>query len=160
MHIRLLFASPDGASLALLQSIHDSAINLMCFTTSTATASNREALFARVDEAMDDVILLDWPMAEAGTPDLVKELLAVNPKLRVVVLLPMNYRQYRQQVWNAGACNSIPKEYMEQEWFSSIICVMHRAMEREERLRAEYEGRVMPVSECRLSEVQYVKREE
>jgi len=54
--------------------------------------------------------------------------------------------------FNPGACNSIPKEHMEQEWFSSIICVMHRAMEREERLRAEYEGRMMPVSECRLSE--------
>ena len=150
MHIRLLFASPDQASLSLLQSIHDSAINLMCFTTSTATASNHEALSARVEENLDDVILLDWPMAESGTPELVEELLEKNPKLRVVVLLPMNYRQYRQQVWNAGACNSIPKEYMEQEWFSSIICVMHRAMEREARLRAEYEGRMAPVSECRL----------
>ena len=152
MHIRLLFASPDESSLSLLQSIHDSAIDLMCFTTSTATASSNEALCERVEARMDDVILLDWSMAEAGTPELVEILLKKNPKLRVVVLLPMNYRQYRREVWNAGACNSIPKELMEQEWFSSIICVMHRAMEREARLRAEYEGREMPVDECRLSE--------
>ena len=151
MHIRLLFVSPDDASLDLLQSIHHSAIDLMCFTTSTATINNRDELWARVEQRLDDVILLDWPMAEAGTPHLVEELLEMNPTLRVVVLLPMNYRQYRQQVWNAGACNSIPKELMEQEWFSSIICVMHRAMEREVRLRAEYEGQAMPVSVCRLS---------
>ena len=150
MHIRLLFVSPDDASLDLLQSIHDSAIDLMCFTTSTATVKRRDELLARVEQKLDDVILLDWPMAEAETPHLVEELLEMNPTLRVVVLLPMNYRQYRQQVWNAGACNSIPKELMEQEWFSSIICVMHRAMEREERLRAEYEGQMVPVSECRL----------
>ena len=152
MHIRLLFVSPDEPSLALLQSIHNSAIDLMCFTTSTATASDQEALLVRVAENLDDVVLLDWSMAEAGTPELVEELLAMNPKLRVVVLLPMNYRQYRQEVWNAGACNSIPKELMEQEWFSSIICVMHRAMEREARLRAEYERQITPVSVCRLSE--------
>ena len=152
MHIRLLFASPDENSLALLQEIHDSAVDLMCFTTSTAIASSREVLCERIEAGLDDVILLDWPMAEAETPELVEFLLQKNQKLRVVVLLPMNYRQYRQEVWNAGACNSIPKEYMEQEWFSSIICVMHRAMEREERLRAEYEGTEMPVDECRLSE--------
>ena len=151
MHIRLLFASPDDSSLALLQSIHQSAIDLMCFTTSTATVSTRETLSARVEAGMDDVILLDWPMAEAETPNLVEILLSKNPTLRVVVLLPMNYRQYRQEVWDAGACNSIPKEYMEQEWFSSIICVMHRAMEREERLRAAYEGRTATVSDCQLS---------
>ena len=151
MHIRLLFVSPDDASLDLLQSIHNSAIDLMCFTTSTAKVKSRDELFARVEQKSDDVVLVDWPMAEAETPHLVEELLEINPTLRVVVLLPMNYRQYRQQVWNAGACNSIPKELMEQEWFSSIICVMHRAMEREVRLRAEYEGQAMPVSVCRLS---------
>ena len=150
MHIRLLFASPDPGSLALLQSIRDSAVDLMCFTTATASVADAEALLARVDEELDDVILLDWPMAEAGTPALVEELLTRNRTLRVVVLLPENYRQYREQVWYAGACNSIPKEHMEQEWFSSILCVMHRAMEREERLRADYEGRTVFVSECRI----------
>ncbi|MCB0162119.1 MAG: hypothetical protein KDD83_28475, partial [Caldilineaceae bacterium] len=77
---------------------------------------------------------------EAGTPALVQEILAQNPQLRVVALLPENFRQYRQRVWDAGACNSIPKEHMEQEWFSSITCVMHRAMERERRLIAQYEA--------------------
>ncbi len=152
MHIRLLFVSPDDASLDLLQSIHDSAIDLMCFTTSTATVKSRDELCCTGrTEVWTMSILIDWPMAEAETPHLVEELLEMNPTLRVVVLLPMNYRQYRQQVWDAGACNSIPKELMEQEWFSSIICVMHRAMEREVRLRAEYEGQMMPVSVCRLS---------
>ena len=78
MHIRLLFASPDEPSLALLQSIHNSAIDLMCFTTSTATVSDQDALLARVHENMDDVILLDWPMAEAGTPELVEALLSMK----------------------------------------------------------------------------------
>jgi len=57
----------------------------------------------------------------------------------VVALLPLGYRQYRQRVWQAGACNSIPKEHMDQEWLSSILCVMHRAMQREARLIVRYE---------------------
>ena len=63
-----------------------------------------------------------------------RALLVRNPRLRIVALLPQSYRQYRQQVWEAGACTSIPHEHMDQEWLSSILCVMHRAMEREARL--------------------------
>lgn len=139
MHIRILFASPDTASLGLLQSLHDSAMNLMCLNISTHEARTVDTLLQRVADQADDVILLDWLMAEAETPQLVQEILVQNPQLRVVVLLPENFRQYRQRVWDAGACNSIPKEHMEQEWFSSIMCVMHRAMEREQRLIAQYE---------------------
>lgn len=146
MHIRLLFASPEDESLALLHSIHHAAQDLMCLDTSTATATTLAELLARVDEYADDVILLDWPMAESNTPALVEEILRRNRKLRVVVLLPETYRQYRQRVWDAGACNSIPKEHMEQEWFSSILCVMHRAMERELRLINEYECRIPAAS--------------
>ncbi|MCB9162471.1 MAG: hypothetical protein R2851_20595 [Caldilineaceae bacterium] len=140
MHIRILFASPDEASLKLLHSLHDSAMNLMCLDISTNEVRTVDELWQRVTDHADDVILLDWLMVEAGTPALVQEILAQNPQLRVVALLPENFRQYRQRVWDAGACNSIPKEHMEQEWFSSIMCVMHRAMERERRLIAQYEA--------------------
>ena len=140
MHIRILFASPDEASLKLLHSLHDSAMNLMCLDISTNEVRTVDELWQRVTDHADDVILLDWLMVEAGTPALVQEILAQNPQLRVVALLPENFRQYRQRVWDAGACNSIPKEHMEQEWFSSITCVMHRAMERERRLIAQYEA--------------------
>jgi len=50
----------------------------------------------------------------------------------------MALHQYRRQVWCAGACNGIPKEYMDQEWFSTVLCIMHRAMEREAKLLAKY----------------------
>ena len=63
-----------------------------------------------------------------------------NPRLRSIALLPQSYRQYRKQVWQAGACSSIAKENMEQEWFSSVLCIMHRAMQREAKLRAQYLG--------------------
>jgi hypothetical protein len=54
--------------------------------------------------------------------------------MRIVALLPESYRQYRQRVWEAGACSSIPQEHMDQEWLSSILCVMKRAMQREAAL--------------------------
>lgn len=142
MNIRLLIATPDQASLALLQSVVAATRDLTCFTITVATACTDEALRQRVAAAADDVILLDWELAKTATADLVRDLRSHHPHLRTVVLLPSHQRQYRQLVWEAGACNSIPKEYMEQEWLSSILCVMVRAMHCEAQLRADYENKL------------------
>jgi DNA-binding NarL/FixJ family response regulator len=142
VNIRLLIATPDNVSLALLQSVVTATRDLTCFAITVATAQSAQEILQHVDAALEDVILLDWEMTQAATADLVHEILNHNPKMRIVVLLPSHQRQYRQLVWEAGACNSIPKEYMEQEWLSSILCVMVRAMQREARLRAEYENKL------------------
>ena len=134
MQMRLLLATPDAESRDLLHAILALALDLMCLQVTTAEASTRTEVMEHAQAHADDVILLDWSMAEAETPDFVRELHTINPLLRIVVLLPNRVQQYRQLVWDAGACNSIPKEHMEQEWLSSVLCVMHRAMEREARL--------------------------
>ncbi len=134
MSIRVLFACADPQTLDLQQSVLASSINLVCFAVSFAAVSTVADLWRRVDAAEDDVILLDWHLAGAETPELVRSLLARSPRLRIVALLPQGYRQYRHSVWEAGACSSIPTENMDQEWLSSILCVMQRAMQREEKL--------------------------
>lgn len=139
MNIRLLIATPDQRALALLQSVVNATRDLTCFTITDVAAISYEALIHGVDTGVADVILLDWEMAKTATADLVREILSHNPRMHTVVLLPSRQRQYRQLVWEAGACNSIPKEYVEQEWLSSMLCVMVRAMQQEARWRAEYE---------------------
>jgi len=64
----------------------------------------------------------------------VRELISLNPQLRLIVLLPLQLKQYRQSIWEAGAFSSIPKENLEQEWLSGVLCLVYRAMEREVRL--------------------------
>lgn len=140
MEIRLLFATPDPDSQALLNSLLTSALELTPLNVSVAYANTQDGLLARANAGADDVVVLDWLMAKSATAALVTQLLAANPQLRVVTLLPESYRQYRKQVWQAGACSSIAKENMEQEWFSSVLCIMHRAMQREARLHAFYQG--------------------
>lgn len=136
MHMRLLFASPEKDFQELLYSILDCALCLTPLYVCVAEASTRADLLTRVDAHQDDIILLDWQIAGSETPDLVTELLKRNPLLRVVALLPEHQRQYRQLVWDAGACNGIPKEHMDQEWLSTVLCIMHRAMQREAKLLA------------------------
>lgn len=129
--MRLLIAVPDTGSIALIHSVLDSAL---CLTPVDVTASEVRTvneLCARLEQNLDDIILLDWDMAHSDTPQLVRDILSKNEKLRVVVLLPQSSRQYRRLVWEAGACNGIPKEFMDQEWLSTVLCIMHRAMERE-----------------------------
>lgn len=138
MNIRLLIATPDQRALALLQSVVNATRDLTCFTVTDTAVVAYEALMQQVDAAAVDVILLDWEMAKTATADLVREILSHNPRMHTVVLLPSRQRQYRQLVWEAGACNSIPKEYVEQEWLASMLCVMVRAMQQETRLRAAY----------------------
>jgi DNA-binding NarL/FixJ family response regulator len=134
MHMRLLFATPDSDSLDLLHSLLRSALDLMCLDVSASEARTQPEIITAAESHQVDVILLDWAMAEAETPALVSQILRTNSQMRIIVLLPDRVQQYRQRVWDAGACNSIPKEHMEQEWLSSVLCVMHRAMEREARL--------------------------
>lgn len=140
MEIRLLFATPDAESQALLNSLLASALELTPLHVTVNYATTPEALLARTQAGADDVVVLDWLMAKSETAALVAQLSAANPQVRVVALLPESYRQYRKQVWQAGACSSIAKENMEQEWFSSVLCIMHRAMQREARLHALYQG--------------------
>lgn len=139
MKMRLLFAIPDEASLALMVSILASALDLNPLGVETAAVTTQAALMERVVEDVDDIVLLDWNIAGSDTSAVVEEILKRNPRLRVVALLPMNYNQYRHQVWCAGACNGIPKEHMDQEWLSTVLCLMHRAMEREAELLRQFE---------------------
>lgn len=133
MPMRVLFAASDQESLNLMHATLDSALCLTPLEVQIAEARTCADLLARVDAHQDDIILLDWQVAGAQTPDLVRDILNRNPLLRVVALLPEHQRQYRQLVWDAGACNGIPKEHMDQEWLSTVLCIMHRAMQREAR---------------------------
>ena len=133
MPMRLLFAASDQESLNLMHATLDSALCLTPLEVQIAEARTCSQLLARIDAYQDDIILLDWQLAGAQTPALVREILQRNPLLRVVALLPEHQRQYRQLVWDAGACNGIPKEHMDQEWLSTVLCIMHRAMQREAR---------------------------
>ena len=131
MAMRLLFATSDDESLNLMHSTLNSALCLTPLNVHVAEARSRADVLARVEAFQDDVILLDWLIAGADTPALVRDIIGRNPLLRVVALLPEHQRQYRQLVWDAGACNGIPKEHVDQEWLSTVLCIMYRAMQRE-----------------------------
>ncbi len=92
------------------------------------------------------MVILDWTIAHESTPALVRTMMEHNPQVRTVTLLPLSHRAYRREVWQAGACSSIAKEHIEQEWLSSILCVMNRAMEHEARLLAAFEAGMQPPS--------------
>jgi DNA-binding NarL/FixJ family response regulator len=134
MHIRLVMAMPEQESQKLMQSLFEAAMCLIPLDISVNTVETKDDLLDRVVADLDDVIVLDWPLAREETPDLVRTVLRRNPRMRLVALLPMALRQYRQATWDAGACNSIPKELIDQEWLSSLLCVINRAMEREARI--------------------------
>lgn len=149
MNIRILLAIPSDEWLQLLHPLLDEAQDLICFAVVADEVRTRQALLTRVEQglideaAAVDVILLDWQLVEEETPALVRQILGRNPNLRIIALLPDHLRQYRELVWQAGACNSIPKEHMDQEWLSSILCVMFRAMQREANLRKTLQGTVI-----------------
>lgn len=141
MNVQILLAIPNEPSLRLVHSMLDETVNLIFFGIKAAEVHNSKDLLERIDTGLDDVLLLDWEMAEAETPQLVREILTHNPRMRIIALLPSHLRQYRELVWEAGACSSMPKEHMDQEWLSSALCIMHRAMEREAKVVA---GKLLP----------------
>jgi DNA-binding NarL/FixJ family response regulator len=132
--MRVLLATPDDETLALMQVLLEAALQLVPLTVEVHTGRTPEQLLERARLDLDDIVLLDWPLAGADSPDLVRTVFQINPRLRVIALLPDHPRQYRQCLWEAGACSSIPKERLDQEWISSALCLMNRAMQREARL--------------------------
>lgn len=129
--MRLLLATPNSETLGLMRSLLDAALCLVPLDVEADSVADQAALLQRAALHRDDVILLDWQLAGAGSPDLVRAIFEVHPRARVVALLPDQLRQYRQRIWDAGACSSIPTERLDQEWLSSALCIMSRAMARE-----------------------------
>ena len=132
--IRVLVVAPDAESHALMQSLLQASLQLVPLKIDVNQAWSRSDLMRRARANLDDLVFLDWQSAEGDTPDTVREILEVNPRLRVIVLLPLQLRQYRHCLWEAGVCSSIPKESLDAEWLSSALCLINRAMERERKL--------------------------
>ncbi len=145
MSLRAVIAVQDQESLELMRELMHAALGLVRHNVQIAHADSRQALLARALADQDDVIFLDWELVGPDTPDLVAELVRINPRLRTVVLVPLQLRQYRQRLWEAGACSSIPKEYLDQEWLSSVLCLIRRAMEREARIARQAQAPVAGV---------------
>lgn len=134
MGLHLLLVTPSKEYVPLMDELLESALSLTCLVAEMEVVHTKEDLFARAYGHVDDVILLDWELAQEDTPELVSQILTMNPQLRVVAMLPLNNRQYRQRVWDAGACNGIPKEHMDQEWLATVLCLMTRAIQREQKI--------------------------
>jgi DNA-binding NarL/FixJ family response regulator len=137
MNIRLLIAAPDPDSIELYDSLLSSALQLLPLDIDVSHATTRAGLTQRVAAQEADVLLIDWLLAGAETPDYLRELVGLNPRLRTIVVMPLHLRQYRTCLWEAGACVGLPKEHLDQEWLLSMLCLINRAIEREERLKQE-----------------------
>ncbi len=133
--VHVLTVVSDRETLDLVSALLGESLRLVPFDIDADNVNTRDELLERMNLGHDESILLDWTFEGPGTPDLVREIARVNPRARVIVLLPEQMRQYRESTWEAGACGSIPKDLLDQEWMSSVLCMISRSMEREERLR-------------------------
>jgi DNA-binding NarL/FixJ family response regulator len=131
MRLRLLIAAPDANSIDLYRSLLESALDLLPLDIAVRYVTSRAELTRDVALHEADAMLLDWLLAGPETPAYVRELIALDPRLRTIIVMPLQLRQYRACLWDAGACVGVPKEHLDQEWLLSMLCLMNRAMERE-----------------------------
>ena len=139
--MRLLLAASTSGTLDLMQFMLASVRQILPFDMTVSEARQRDEVLSRAQQNLDEVVLLDWQLAGADTPDVVRSLLDVNRDLRIMTLLPLEFKEYRRCVWDAGGCTSIPMERLDEEWLASALCLINRAMQREQRLRQELAAR-------------------
>jgi DNA-binding NarL/FixJ family response regulator len=137
MKIRLLIGAADDDSLELYATLLNSALDLVPLDVIARHVRGRHEISERVAAGEADVLLLDWSVANGDTCEYVRELLAADRRLRTIIATPLSMRQYRACLWEAGACVGLPKEHLDQEWLLSMLCLITRAMEREDRVRRE-----------------------
>ena len=133
--MRVLLAALDDEKPRLLSALLDAALRLVPLDLEIVAARTPAELLYRAHLGLDDVALLDWSLAGAGSADLVRELARINPHLRTIAILPDDACQHRQHLWEAGVCSSIPWERLDPEWLSGALCLVDRAMLWEERMR-------------------------
>ncbi len=135
MKLKIITATLSAETRLLLNELLRESLCLMPLELEDCQVGSRVTLVERVRQLQDDLLLLDWDLAGAETPDLVRQMLQGNSRIRIIALLPQQLRQYRQCLWEAGACTSIPKEHLDQEWLSSVLCMARRSVQREARLQ-------------------------
>lgn len=134
MDVTLTCAVADHKTRALLESVVLATQPLLLFHVVVHYVEQVDELLIRADRQVDDMVLLDWAFAQAATPSLIQQLLARHSDLYIVALLPAAYRQYRQAVWEAGACSGLPHTALDQELLASALWLLHYTLARKQQL--------------------------
>ncbi|MDR7484018.1 MAG: hypothetical protein QN187_01670 [Armatimonadota bacterium] len=137
MAFRVLVAAGDSGFCSALRDLVEATRTLLPIPIEVEDAATLAQVRDRLAAWSPDVLLLDWHLVPSGLPGALQGLSAEHPDLRLLVLLPESRRQYRAAAWQAGACACVPRDRIDPEWLQAILCVMHRAKEREARIRRQ-----------------------
>lgn len=135
--VQLLVATTDPDSIELYRALVDSALQLLPLDIAVNFVTTQAEVVQHVAASGIDVVLIDWQVAGAKTDQFIRLLATTHPFLCLIAVIPLNVRQYREQVWNAGAWACIPKEHLDQEWLHSVLCLIcrHKPYKEVERLK-------------------------
>lgn len=132
MSLRVLLAISSPVFRQTMRRIADLAAELLPWPVEIDEAVDPQQLNEKLVVSPTTLLLLDWEWGGEGIIRLIPRLFEQNPSIRVVVLLPPAApKAYRTAVWEAGACASTPRDRLDEEWLVTILCLVHRAMERE-----------------------------
>jgi DNA-binding NarL/FixJ family response regulator len=135
MAFRILIAAGNPDYLKSLRELADAARAFLPIRLEVIEACSIDETRQRLADAAPDALMADWSLVPENTLGAVRALLAEQPDLRVLLLLPDVRREYREAAWGVGACACVPRDRIDPEWLQAMLCVMNRAKEREARLR-------------------------
>jgi DNA-binding NarL/FixJ family response regulator len=135
MAFRILIAAGNPDYLASLRQLTEAARAFLPIHLEVVEARTLDETRRRLADATPDALMADWSLVPEQTLAAIKALVAEQPELRVLLLLPDVRREYREAAWSAGACACVPRDRIDPEWLQAMLCVMNRAKEREARLR-------------------------
>ncbi|MDR7418601.1 MAG: hypothetical protein QN178_06795 [Armatimonadota bacterium] len=135
MAFRILIAAGNPDYLASLRELTEAARAFLPINLEVVEARTLDETRRRLADSAPDALMADWSLVPEQTLAAVRALVAEQPELRVLLLLPDVRREYREAAWSAGACACVPRDRIDPEWLQAMLCVMNRAKEREARLR-------------------------
>ncbi|MDR7522903.1 MAG: hypothetical protein QN168_10600 [Armatimonadota bacterium] len=137
MAFRVLVAAADPGFRSALRDLAEATRALLPVPIEVEDAATLAQARDRLAAWSPDVLLLDWHLVPSGLLGALEGLAVEHPGLRLLVLLPESSREYRAAAWQAGACACVPRDRIDPEWLQAILCVMHRAKEREAQIRRQ-----------------------
>ena len=125
---------PDTESQDMMRTLVEATRQLIPYRLVINQVGSKEELIQKITAEQADVLFLDWQIAGSATPDLTCQLAQLNPKLRIIILLPFQIRQYQQYLLGTGVCSCLPKDRLDQEWLCTILCLIYQGMQYERHL--------------------------
>jgi DNA-binding NarL/FixJ family response regulator len=118
--LRMLFADANSDFQESVRQLVDA----VGTEVSLIYASDGKEALTKAFSARPHLVLADFGLPRMEALDLVRQIKQRLPETRVIVMLSVNSKEYRLAAQEAGACATVSKPALNEDWMRMVLCLL------------------------------------